>query len=79
MSVVLNCLHPVRVRNPYTGKELFVPCRRCVACKNARALTLKTRIDSEFNVNPNALFVTLKYDNNHLPVLHPVHVDNRNK
>lgn len=78
MSIVLNCLHPVRVRNPYTGKELFVPCRRCVACRNARALTLKTRIDSEFNVNPNALFITLKYDNSHLPVLHPVHVDNRN-
>ena len=64
------CYNPKTIVNKYTGKEVTVDCRKCYYCRNKRSIELQARVDREF-LNPEntyALFVTLKYDNEHLPI-----------
>lgn len=73
---LIKCSHPIRVVNQYTGKVLYVDCRHCPSCLNKRSLQLQQRVKDEFNRYPNgsALFVTLHYDNDHLPMVRPYFV-----
>lgn len=65
-----SCLSPQKIVNKATGEEMYVDCRKCEYCRNKRAWELSARIDREFldPSNKCALFVTLTYDNDHLPV-----------
>lgn len=65
-----SCFSPKKIINKATGEEMYVDCRKCEYCRNKRAYELSQRIDREFlnPANKSALFVTLTYDNNNLPV-----------
>ena len=65
-----SCFAPQKIVNKATGEEMYVDCRKCEYCRNKRAWELSARIDREFldPSNKFALFVTLTYDNENLPV-----------
>lgn len=65
----MNCLHPVRIRNPYTYEYMFVPCGKCEGCMITRANSLSRRISNELSKHSYNLFFTLTYDNLHLPFI----------
>lgn len=46
-----------------------VPCGKCEACLNKRAFGWVVRLDLESSMNRYTLFVTLTYDEQHLPML----------
>lgn len=75
----MQCLFPYHVENPrYTmrrGRMFFdeakwipVPCGTCPACLKRRANAWGFRLTEHFKVYPNALFVTLTYDEFHVPI-----------
>lgn len=64
-----SCLHPKRVYNKYTNEFVWVACRECEACRNARAAKWTTAIERERKVHRYTLFVTLTYAPAHLPIL----------
>lgn len=66
---LLNCLNPKRVYNKYTDEYVWVPCRECAYCRNRHAASWTAAIERERKQHRFALFVTLTYDNAHLPVL----------
>ena len=78
---IMNCEHPLRIYNKYIGSFVHVPCRKCRACLislSQQKASLLVRDTSNFRFN---YFVTLTYDNEHLPLAHHVgfHVDDNNK
>lgn len=67
---ISNCLHPKKIRNPYTHELMYVPCGKCAACNNARSHSWVQRLNAECSLHKYVLFFTLTYDNVHLPRLH---------
>lgn len=70
------CYHPipalrdgfeVRLHPPLGTANLSVPCGRCLGCREARALQWSYRIMHEAGRHPSNLFITLTYDEAHLP------------
>lgn len=64
-----SCLNPQTITNPYTGERQVVPCGKCSACLNARSFRWTARLDQERYCWQYALFFTLTYAPEHLPVL----------
>lgn len=64
---LLNCEHPKRVFNPHTKSFVWVRCNECNACRNAKAAKWTRAIEDERKMHRYSLFVTLTFDNNHLP------------
>lgn len=62
------CFNPQRVFNPYLGEHLFVDCRKCDACLHKKSVELTNRVTQECKQHKYSLFVTLTYDNEHLPL-----------
>lgn len=64
------CFSPRKVYNKYLGREVTANCGKCAYCRSLRAFDLTSRVQREFiNQGANsALFITLSYDNDHLPV-----------
>lgn len=66
-----NCLNPISI--PYTDKNtgmqiyMLVGCGRCPLCLNKRANSWTFRLQEEFKACDDAFFVTLTYDDDHLP------------
>ena len=73
LSNIDACEHPKRIINPYTDEVQYVPCRKCASCLNKRSLEWSRRLESECKFHRYSMFVTLTYDNAHLPVLTPVY------
>jgi hypothetical protein len=76
----MNCEHPQRIYNKYIGSFVHVPCRKCRACLislSQQKASLLVRDTSDYRFN---FFVTLTYDNSHLPLAHHIgfHVDDEN-
>ena len=71
LNIYQSCTSPVRVLNKYTNQVLYVPCRRCVGCRNHQAKTWVARLMSESKSTPYKLFFTLTYDNDCLPLFVP--------
>ncbi len=46
-----------------------VPCGRCVVCRKNRASGWRVRLHHEFLSSTTAVFVTLTYDDSHLPTV----------
>lgn len=67
---IIDCLSPKRIVNPYTHKVQLVPCGKCASCMNARGQRWVQRLDQERYCWQYALFFTLTYNNDNLPVLH---------
>lgn len=69
------------VWNPYEAEQLFgrdaqgkplwkvvyIPCGHCVACRLSKAREWATRCYHEYQTNPTAAFLTLTYNDEHLP------------
>ena len=48
---------------------VLVPCRHCLGCRIDYSRMWANRMCLELKDNPNAIFVTLTYDNEHLPLI----------
>lgn len=64
----VTCFHPNLIFNPYLGDYVVVPCRTCVACRSSYARDLQSRIEDECRAHRFNFFITLTYDNEHLPM-----------
>lgn len=69
----MKCTRPrtIYVRDPLAIHSValptLVPCGRCLACRINKKREWKERIYHEYNTSDNAYFVTLTYDDEHLP------------
>lgn len=57
------------VRNPSTGKSLFVACGRCKACRQQVANRRARRIKNAYKLGYVTLLVTLTYDHRFIPYI----------
>ena len=77
----MECLHPITINNPRYGKlirgsrgkpepkYIEVPCGKCVACLSKRRQEWCFRLKQEQKASLTSWFVTLTYDDEHLPTL----------
>lgn len=65
----ISCLHPRTVYNKYTGQLVSVPCGKCSACLIRRSSLWTARLREESACHPYTMFVTLTYDDSHLPLV----------
>lgn len=49
------------------GSSLLLPCGQCSGCRSGRALEWSIRIGHEAKLHDESCFVTLTYDNQHVP------------
>lgn len=63
------CLDPQRIKNPYTGETLVVPCGHCTACSMRKSTRYAFQCDCEAKVSKYVVFVTLTYANSYVPRL----------
>lgn len=74
------CFHPIQAwktedgikfYNPYKDnrnhKGFKIPCRQCTGCRSEYSRQWAMRILHESSLHPNNIFITLTYDNEHLP------------
>lgn len=61
------CLYKRYIKNPYTGKDVFVKCGHCNACLQEKAARRTSRIRNNVSSGQTALFVTLTYANMFVP------------
>lgn len=59
--------------NPYDGREYLAKCGSCAACLQEKAMRRRERIEKEFvsvdKRNVECFFITVHYDNNHVPYI----------
>ena len=76
----MTCVNPLVAYQDYDGgitfhrkkgfdekRQLNLPCGRCVGCKLERSRQWAVRIMNEVQMHKKACFITLTYDNEHLP------------
>lgn len=63
----LKCLHPRKVRNPYTGEIITVSCGKCEACQMNKSSRYAFQCKLESYASVCSVFVTLTFDNNNIP------------
>ena len=67
----MQCTKPVRITKNLNRSEypdgLLVPCGKCLHCRIAKRKEWSMRMLHELGNNNDAVFVTLTYDNKHLP------------
>lgn len=63
----VKCLHPKRIRNPYTGEIVIAPCGHCKACalQCSAMHSLKCKLESKYSRFVE--FVTLTYSDEFVP------------
>ena len=61
------CDNPKRIVNPYNNEVLYVPCRKCPTCLNTYQLSWQQRLIEESRNHKYTFFITLTYDENHVP------------
>lgn len=66
---IQNCEHPIRVYNKYIDEYVWVPCGKCDTCLKRYQARWTARLENERKSSFFTLFVTLTYDDNHLPRL----------
>lgn len=68
------CLKPLHLKTE-DGHERVVPCGRCNACLVRSRMEWSLRLQEEARVSKDSYFITLTYDNDHLPILECVEPD----
>lgn len=63
----MDCTHPHVIRNPQTKQWMKVPCGMCIACRIAKSREWTIRLMMEKDCWDKAVFLTLTYDDEHLP------------
>lgn len=61
------CAHRVFIQDPTTAGILMVPCGRCISCRLNKARAWSIRLMHECKDSKISCFVTLTYDDQHLP------------
>lgn len=61
------CLYQRYIKNPYTGKDVYVKCGHCNACLQEKAARRTSRIRNNVSSGQTVLFVTLTYANMFVP------------
>lgn len=64
----MDCSHPRKIKNPKTGKWMYVPCQHCIGCRLAKTREWKLRLEMEQKCWKESCFITLTYDEEHLHV-----------
>lgn len=62
------CVKPIPIRDPKTRKVHLVPCGKCIECRRAYQNEWIFRLNEEMKHSPLPLFLTLTYDDEHLPL-----------
>lgn len=66
---LLTCEHPQRVFNKYINQYVWVACGHCNSCQNAKAYRWTDALERERLNSRYCLFVTLTFDDLHLPTM----------
>lgn len=61
------CSSPVMIQDKTTGGIMNVPCGRCMPCRVRHSRMWSIRLRHELKAHSKAAFVTLTYDDAHLP------------
>ena len=64
----VSCFKPVSIRDCF-GREQMVGCGSCPACQELKRNTLSNRLALEEHRAKYCSFVTLTYDEEHLPIV----------
>lgn len=66
----MECLNPYNILNPNTtiGGRLNVPCGKCARCVVSKRNEWSFRLWQESKIAKSAVFVTLTYNDEHLPI-----------
>nr|QJB19374.1 MAG: replication initiator protein [Microvirus sp.] len=71
------CLFPTRAQSQEFGRpklhpegDIVLPCGRCTECISKRAIEWATRAKHEISMHTLNCFITLTYDDQHLPPIH---------
>lgn len=78
MSNICCCENPNRIINLYTDEVVYAACRTCNTCLNIRVKNWQDRIEKECTLHRYSAFITLTYDNDHLPYYQPTYIDEEN-
>lgn len=62
----MQCLSPISIKNPNTGRFNTVPCSRCAACIARKRSAWSFRLENELKHSQSAHFITLTYDDDNL-------------
>lgn len=66
----MQCLSPISITDPRFGNpkiRVTVPCGKCYACLSRRRHDWCFRLKQELKISTSAFFITLTYDDEHLP------------
>ena len=63
----MDCLHPIKVQNPITKEYQRVACGKCSACRANKMLIYRNQLDLEQQNSVETYFITLTYDEDHVP------------
>lgn len=74
LKVVSRCTSPTYVHNKYTGKVIRVGCGHCAYCINQKARKASMRVSTAGSAFKYCYFVTLTYDNAHIPLMSVSHI-----
>lgn len=65
----VKCLNPRSFVNPHTGEKMVVPCCSCPMCQLRKSYIMAQKCKLESLSHKYTMFVTLTYDNAHLPLM----------
>lgn len=63
----MSCFHPITIKDALTGYPVSAPCNKCIGCLSDKRKMWSYRIKEEIKSCDRSLFITLTYDNEHLP------------
>lgn len=69
-KAVDHCQHRSFITNKYTGARIAVDCGQCDYCIHKRAKKASMRVKTAGSAFKHSYFVTLTYDNEHLPLMY---------
>lgn len=70
LKAVDHCQHRSFITNRYTGARIAVDCGQCDYCIHKRAKKASMRVKTAGSAFKYSFFVTLTYDNAHIPLMH---------
>ena len=66
-------------KGAFQGQQMEVPCGQCIGCRLARVMSWSVRMMHEAKTHSENSFITLTYDNNHLPDDLSIHIEHVQK
>lgn len=76
LKTLNHCQHRSFITNKYTGARIAVDCGQCDYCIHKRAKKASMRVKTAGSVFKYSYFVTLTYDNEHVPLFNCEVLDN---